>query len=331
MATLFRTIETSTHNDEGELTMATSRAAKAPKIQTLPVESIGRCTENTQVRQKTDAATVERYHAVLQAREEAGDGEFPFPPLVVFKEEGKDTLHLADGFHRLQAAIKAGWTLVPCHVHNGTAHDAKIAGIHANANHGLPLSAADRTLCVAYLRQTTNMTIVEIARVLGVSTRTVDRALQSTKNTPTHTSTSTTDTVASSAVSVSDEEEADEDDDASGDRGATVGTAAAPPPPSPAHRDTTGNIVPEKLLPAFTGATGLVKAGTQVDAIRTLAKQLHETPAGAWLGMQEIDATVRTLKRLLTKAAFYAVCPQCEGEGCLHCEQLGWIPAWMKE
>jgi|GEM_PF-3568285 len=311
--------------------MTNNRTAKAPKIQTLPVESIGRCTENTQVRQKTDAATVERYHAVLQAREEAGDGEFPFPPLVVFKEDGVDALHLADGFHRLQAAIKAGWTLVPCHVHNGTAHDAKLAGIHANANHGLPLSAADRTLCVAYLRQTTDMTIAEIARVLGVSTRTVDRALQSTKNTPTHTSTTTTDTAASSAASSAVAGSDDATGDASDERDVTASGAVAAAPPLPVYRDAVGQPVPGNLLQAFTGAIGLVNAGRQVDAIRAAAKQLHGTPAGAWLDMQDIDATVRTLKRLLTKAAFHAVCPKCNGAACSHCHMHGWTPAYMKE
>jgi ParB/Sulfiredoxin domain len=69
-----------------------------------------------------------------------------FPPVIVFYD-GSD-YWLADGFHRLAAATKINLEVIDACVREGTARDAILFGVGANASHGLRRSHADKRRAV---------------------------------------------------------------------------------------------------------------------------------------------------------------------------------------
>jgi uncharacterized ParB-like nuclease family protein/transposase len=84
-----------------------------------------------------DADTVAAYATVF-----AEGGEFP--PVVVFRDERDGTLYLADGFHRVAAARKAGLTEIAAEVRPGGLVGAVEYAEEANLTHGLNLTIRDK-------------------------------------------------------------------------------------------------------------------------------------------------------------------------------------------
>ena len=90
-----------------------------------------------QTRAETDAATVAEY------AERMRDGA-KFPPVRVFCDAEANTLWLADGIHRVEAAKAIGCKAVKAEVSAGTKTDALRFALGANATHGLRRSNADK-------------------------------------------------------------------------------------------------------------------------------------------------------------------------------------------
>src|SRR5205085_9681775 len=82
-------------------------------------------------------------------KQQRADGGLRFPPIIVFSD-GKDHW-LADGFHRVLAAKKAGLTEIAADVRPGTRRDALLFAISSNSAHGLARSRADQRKAVALL------------------------------------------------------------------------------------------------------------------------------------------------------------------------------------
>jgi ParB-like chromosome segregation protein Spo0J len=72
-----------------------------------------------------------------------------FPPIVVFFD-GKEHW-LADGFHRLAAAKKAGFKEIAARVINGSVREAVLFAVGANKRHGLRRNNEDKRRCVLKL------------------------------------------------------------------------------------------------------------------------------------------------------------------------------------
>jgi hypothetical protein len=72
-----------------------------------------------------------------------------FPPIIVFRD-GAD-YWLADGFHRVAAARKIERDVIEAEVREGTARDAILIGIGANATHGVRRTQADKRRAVERL------------------------------------------------------------------------------------------------------------------------------------------------------------------------------------
>jgi ParB-like nuclease domain len=72
-----------------------------------------------------------------------------FPPVIVF-HDGAD-YWLADGFHRVEAARKIDRKEMEVEIRDGTARDAILHGIGANATHGLRRTQADKRRAVERL------------------------------------------------------------------------------------------------------------------------------------------------------------------------------------
>lgn len=92
-------------------------------------------------------------------------------PAIRLFWDGKEYF-LADGFHRVAAAIDAGLLVISCKVENGTHREAVLASLGANAKHGLKRSVADKRNAVTIMfadEEWRTWSNIRIAEVVGVS------------------------------------------------------------------------------------------------------------------------------------------------------------------
>ncbi len=110
-------------------------------------------------------------------------------------------------------------------------------------------------------------------------------------------------------------------------------------------RDSLGNIVPAPLRDMF-GDPFFVETLAQVDqalsllnfdrAIRALkgglAERLAYVQAGAFAAAVEAAVKeVKAARSALEAGKPYAVCPACQGKGCIECRRGGYMPQWRYE
>lgn len=74
--------------------------------------------------------------AIVAAYAEDMKSGATFPPVVVFHDR-LDCLWVADGFHRIEAALRAGRNNIQAEVREGSIRDAILCAAGANRNHGL--------------------------------------------------------------------------------------------------------------------------------------------------------------------------------------------------
>ena len=97
-------------------------------------------TADTQMRVVgIDPGTVAAYAEDLK-------GGATFPPITVYHDGAE--YHLADGFHRVEAARLIGLDTILAHVLQGTNRDATLAACAANATHGLRRTNEDKRRAV---------------------------------------------------------------------------------------------------------------------------------------------------------------------------------------
>ena len=119
----------------------------------------------TQVRAQTDWLIVDDYAQAMK------DGA-AFPPIVVYFDGSE--YWLSDGFHRVEAAERAGLTEISADVRRGTQRDAILNACSANAAHGLRRTNADKRRAVETLlrdEEWAKWSDGEIARRCAVSDR----------------------------------------------------------------------------------------------------------------------------------------------------------------
>lgn len=100
----------------------------------LPIRDI-RLDCGTQSRASLNQDTISQYS------EDMTEGSV-FPPPVVYHDGEKYILSV--GFHRVHAALQAGFQDMECEVRKGTRRDAILFSIKSNADHGLPRTNADK-------------------------------------------------------------------------------------------------------------------------------------------------------------------------------------------
>ncbi len=99
-----------------------------------------------------------------------------FPPVEVYHDGS--IYWLADGFHRVAAARKLERQTIEAEVREGTARDAIIHGIGANASHGLRRTQADKRRAVERLlrdEEWSKWSNRKIAKVAKVDHKTVGK------------------------------------------------------------------------------------------------------------------------------------------------------------
>ena len=131
-------------------------------------------TKATQVRTKLNKDVIDAYSEDMKA----GD---IFPAIDVFAEDGSERYILADGFHRLFAAIHAELPEIEVELHEGGLVDALIFALGANCGHGLRLSNSDKIHAVKMalknpeIREHTQQEIADICRVTRETVNRISR------------------------------------------------------------------------------------------------------------------------------------------------------------
>lgn len=134
--------------------------------ETIALDKIDRAA-GTQSRAGLHGPTVYDYSEAM----EAGD---KFPPIELIYDG--EAYYLKDGFHRVAAAIQAGFTTIDANVEQGTLEDAQWASYAVNATHGLRRSREDtRRAIVAALKHPNGVGKSNgvIGRHVGVDPKTV--------------------------------------------------------------------------------------------------------------------------------------------------------------
>jgi hypothetical protein len=107
----------------------------------LAIDAI-RMDGSTQPRAELKSTTIVDYADAMRS----GD---MFPPVTVFHDGSSHWL--ADGFHRVRAAILAGWEEIEAEVRMGDRRDAVLFSVGANATHGERRTTADKRRAVEKL------------------------------------------------------------------------------------------------------------------------------------------------------------------------------------
>lgn len=234
----------------------------------------------------------------------AGGGTLP-PVKVFFDGQAH---FLADGFHRVAAARRAGLAQIAADVEGGTRLLALKYALKANAAHGLRRTNADkrRALEIAWENRADlfggDPSNRELADLTGTSREFARIFIEEAKVT----------TVVTPGVSNSDGEDLDLEPDAP-----TVKTNLG-------HGyDRFSVPIPERLLPAFHMAE-LRKLQRTVRGLRqALAYQLEHANAAFAAVPQRTLITLDNAARDLKFALPYCVCRACTGEGCIRCGDRG--------
>jgi hypothetical protein len=128
--------------------------------------------ERVQVRPRLDEGALERYAAVYQ-----DEGAEALPAVTAYATD--DGLLLSDGFHRVEAASRAGLLALPVEVRAGRWSDAYEHAITANTAHGLPLDSVARWHAVHRSKELhPGWDVRRIARFVGTSPMSVSRDLK---------------------------------------------------------------------------------------------------------------------------------------------------------
>lgn len=124
-------------------------AERSGRWDMIKVEEI-KVDDRTQPRASLDSATVAEYMERMQKPQNGGPirdlEDRPFEPIKVFRDG--DVYWLADGFHRVEAALKKRISVIQADVESGTLRDAIRFSLSANARHGLRRTNADKRRAV---------------------------------------------------------------------------------------------------------------------------------------------------------------------------------------
>lgn len=126
----------------------------------LKIDSI-QTEAGTQTRVKINEDAVTEYAEAMENGAE-------FPPVTVF-HDGTD-YWMADGFHRIMAAVRNGFIDIEADIKKGTRQDALVYALGANVTNGLRRTNADKCHCVQIaLKEFPDWSDRRVAEACGVS------------------------------------------------------------------------------------------------------------------------------------------------------------------
>lgn len=113
--------------------------------------------QKLQFRESTNAKVIEEYAENMVAinhRDFVVDSrDEEWEPIVVYHDKKADKYWLVEGFHRVAAALKAGFDYFQARIKKGTFRDATEHALRSNASHGLRRTNADKRRAVAFVLQ----------------------------------------------------------------------------------------------------------------------------------------------------------------------------------
>lgn len=316
---------------------------KKPRLEEMSPKDLT-LNKKVQVRLKMSDDAVADYTEAIE-----NEGGWPFEPVDVFHTED-DTYLVADGFHRVTAALAAKLEYIPCRIREGGEQDAKIFGMTANDSQGLRLTHADKVACIQWLLKVhKGQELAKIAELAGVAYRTVQR-IAAAQRAKTDTKTQAGRPSAKKSIPAYEPPEPDEGpEEGPGDirDPEPAEKPAKKPDPKPEQKpeqkhqasivnDALDRPVPAEFREAHQLGMQLLSIGREIDKIRKTAKELIGVPGGEWLVEQSIDEAVRILKNQFTGARYHSLCPDCEGSKvwndapCKKCAGIGWLPEFHK-
>ena len=271
-------------------------------------------TEGLQIRCAIDKDVVAEYAEAMK------DGA-KFPPVIVFKEDRKPrkgkqvpNLYLADGFHRVGAAKELGHDEIEADVREGGFNEALKYALHANAEHGLRRTNADKwhALEVAW-----NNRKALFKTFLGQGKDRKPNGLPS--STQLGEMTGVTQQFAAKFIKKVSEDSASTDGDEEN---------AAEPESVKANLakglDRFGVAIPEKLLPAFKGVADVRKMSRDVRALRNSLEERFKSNDLAFAAVpQQALINLDNAMHEIKSGQAYCVCRGCSGTGCYRCSDHG--------
>jgi len=234
--------------------------------------------------------------------------QWPFDlPLTVF-HDGTD-YYLADGFHRYMAAVRSERSSAPCSVITGSVRDAVKYALSANARHGLRRTNDDKRKAVQTALdddEWSELSSRAIAEICGVgknlveSLRVDSTGLKGQLN-PRISKDGKKRPASQPKKDMKPEKEAEPD---------CVPKTVAPADPFASQQDFAATIH---------------AAATHVDKLIHTVREMAEQDGGVWLDTTTIEMQAKSLKAEIRAAAFWIVCPACDGQGCKECRKHGWL------
>jgi hypothetical protein len=233
-----------------------------------------------------------------------------FEPVVVYFD-GSAYL-LADGFHRVMAAIRNGWKDIEAEIKKGGRLDAIRYSLTANNRHGLRRTNADKRYGVdVALREFGKMSDQVIADMCGVSRKYV---LEIRHETPPQV---VTGLQPDKRIGV----------DGKTYPGPVPRDPGPPPAPRNVEKDPNGKVIPKNLLELWGRAQEIQDMCTQISRIRTAVERGFDEKDKLFAegNQQSIQAALDQAYTAIKATMPYCVCPSCSGDGCRACCQRGLI------
>ena len=302
-------------------------------IRSLQIVTITR-DSTMQPREQINQNAVHEYAEAFRA------GAKPDPIGVVTDGE---THWVWDGFHRIAAFEELGRASIDCNVTEGTRLDAIRLSLGANAHHGQRRTNEDkrravlRALSVPEWNEGEHAwTLQKIADECAVSTFLVkevrDQLLDSQNSTDPPKKVKGKDgksypskkprkakSEPQDGTATQDVEAAPQD----GEGEATPGRQEA----DPVRHDSVGNVLPGSLYVTFDSVSTYKDLDSRLDGVIRLVTSLSEQVGGEWLRSpsKSILQRLREARQDIKYAMPYALCPSCNGKGCNHCVNRGYV------
>ena len=297
---------------------------KLPMTCLIPIVDLDKT--GTQVRAEHDEEVIASYAELMR------DG-VAFPPVEVVWD-GENPI-LADGFHRTEATLRAGFTTIQAKVREGNRRDAVLLAMDFNANRGLNFSAASKRKCINLLlddKEWSQWSDREVARrvgchhqlvskIRGERTKTMDdSSIVSERKFTTSTGKTATRKVESKPTKPSDIT-------------AEKPKAKELPPDDESRFDYVGQEIPAHLEESFDLADRFACLVDTVSEVKSEAKSMAELNGGEILAsrMSQIKSQTSELYRAIKEAEPFAVCMKCAGDlkkattVCQPCKGRGWV------
>ena len=93
--------------------------------------------------------------------------------------------------------------------------------------------------------------------------------------------------------------------------------------------DAINRPIPEPLTEHHAAAAAIQSAGSKLDQVKKLVRELAEKPGGEFLQVQQIEIALKDCKRLITHERYWSECPRCKGKlgkKCGQCDGNGFLP-----